>query len=494
MSSPPLQFTFSPPFPSNRETSATRYGSRNFPPRPPSPTTRTSRVGPLQVAPPRLFRDIFEGPAPAMPDPSLRTEAILPEPPDSGTHESFASAIRRTSRAVANAEEAFHTRGTVRVPIDLTGSPPSLDRSEGRRTHSREPGGAAADFISSTTHPDDNRSHFSHHLRLPSFFSDPVYGYVAPPPPAQPTQASDSLDRARSQRAQAFQRRARQLLSSSRRHSTAREEDNAVRRQRQNRITWQQTQARLRHYQEALHTRHHDVSLSSDDDLDSLSSDDSESSAEEEAADEMPPTSAIESVDLTNVDSSAEVANVLSKQRAEAILAQRAPGATEEGRTFFTAFKCPICMDSLSRATVTKCGHIFCHRCIVDTLKWSAQQDRDEHPARKTHDGHCPVCRQTLKIKDVKGPGRTLIPLQMKLLTLKTLKDTKGKRRADSIELGEASEPKRQRKSRTAKTKKTRQGRSTKREDSEDVFGAFTNDASIAEHVEGAAPARGVHD
>ena len=411
-----------------------------------------------------------------MPEPVPRRQAVLPNPPENVSNESFAGAIQRASRAVATAGEAFHARGSHNAPvIDLTGSPPEESSEVFRRRYSRTSGGAEAEFMSTTTHPHDTS-----HLRRPrlsSFLNDPVYGITAPPTINQP-RSIDSLDRARDQRARVFQAHTRRLLHSGvNRQSSVRDEQQAVRRQQQNRITWQQTQARLRQFQQTQDSQPQDPELS-------LSSGTDESIVDYSSCDEptfdsdMAPNANIESVDLTNIDNSSEVAKVLSKQRNEAIMSQRPVGATDEGRTSFTAFKCPICMEGLKAATVTKCGHIFCHKCVVDTLKWSSEQHREEHPGRKAHPGTCPVCRTSLTIKDTKGAGRTLIPLRMKLFTTETIRDAKGKRRAESEDTAEGSGIKKRKKGPDSKIRAPSK-RVAKRESTEDrledLFGTFTN-------------------
>ncbi|OAP62627.1 hypothetical protein AYL99_01854 [Fonsecaea erecta] len=125
----------------------------------------------------------------------------------------------------------------------------------------------------------------------------------------------------------------------------------------------------------------------------------------------------IESVDLTGVCNSEALSAALAKQREDAILAQN-PG-TDSGRTSLTAYKCPVCMDTPTDATSTACGHVFCHRCIVDTLKWSAEARRDQMPMSRKPKGVCPVCRKPLDVKDTPGVGRGLIPLELKLLVRK---------------------------------------------------------------------------
>ncbi|EXJ65958.1 uncharacterized protein A1O5_10934 [Cladophialophora psammophila CBS 110553] len=139
----------------------------------------------------------------------------------------------------------------------------------------------------------------------------------------------------------------------------------------------------------------------------------------------------IESVDLTAVNDNETLSAALAKQRQDAILAQT-PG-TEAGRTPLTAYKCPVCMDTPTDATSTACGHVFCHRCIVDTLKWSIETRRENVPASRKTKGVCPVCRKTLDMKDTPGPARGLIPLELKLMVKKRKReddpDEKGQRK-----------------------------------------------------------------
>eukprot|EP00698_Gefionella_okellyi_P007891 TRINITY_DN1932_c0_g1_i1.p1 TRINITY_DN1932_c0_g1~~TRINITY_DN1932_c0_g1_i1.p1 ORF type:complete len:139 (+),score=12.41 TRINITY_DN1932_c0_g1_i1:283-699(+) len=47
------------------------------------------------------------------------------------------------------------------------------------------------------------------------------------------------------------------------------------------------------------------------------------------------------------------------------------------------ALKCPVCLDSVSDMTATKCGHIFCKHCIVESVKASQR---------------CPTCRAKLTL------------------------------------------------------------------------------------------------
>ncbi|KAK5279789.1 hypothetical protein LTR40_007276 [Exophiala xenobiotica] len=135
----------------------------------------------------------------------------------------------------------------------------------------------------------------------------------------------------------------------------------------------------------------------------------------------------IESVDLTGVDDNVALSAALAKQREDAILSQN-PG-TESGRTPLTAYKCPVCMDIPTDATSTICGHVFCHRCIIDTLNWSIEQRREDAPRSRKVRGVCPVCRKQLDTKDIPGPTRSLVPLELKFLVRKRKRDDKGKQK-----------------------------------------------------------------
>ncbi|RAK99475.1 uncharacterized protein BO80DRAFT_358942 [Aspergillus ibericus CBS 121593] len=122
----------------------------------------------------------------------------------------------------------------------------------------------------------------------------------------------------------------------------------------------------------------------------------------------------IESVDLTAGEDTNPVSKTQAKQRADVILAQQSLD-NGEGRSVLTAYKCPVCMDTPVDATSTACGHLFCHKCIIDTLKFSEEQRADT--SGKGPRGTCPVCRKPLSRNDLPGPKRNLIPLQIKLTT-----------------------------------------------------------------------------
>jgi len=124
----------------------------------------------------------------------------------------------------------------------------------------------------------------------------------------------------------------------------------------------------------------------------------------------------IESLDLTEVDDASGLSKVLAKQREDAIKAQSSP-ADKVGRSVLTSYKCPVCMDMPVDATTTICGHLFCHKCIIDTLRFGEEQRSDG--SGKGPRGNCPVCRKPLSRNDIPGPKRNLVPLQLKLMTRK---------------------------------------------------------------------------
>jgi len=125
----------------------------------------------------------------------------------------------------------------------------------------------------------------------------------------------------------------------------------------------------------------------------------------------------IESVDLTEVNDASMLSKALSKQREDAVKAQMAEDA-ETGRSALTAYKCPVCMDTAVDATSTTCGHLFCHKCIIDTLRFGEER-RAQDGHGKAPRGTCPVCRKALSRVDVPGARRNLVPLQLKLATKK---------------------------------------------------------------------------
>jgi hypothetical protein len=63
-------------------------------------------------------------------------------------------------------------------------------------------------------------------------------------------------------------------------------------------------------------------------------------------------------------------------------------------------------------------GHLFCHQCIVDAVRYDEEQRAESSNGKPTR-GKCPACRKLLSRKDTPGQKRDLIPLQLKLATKK---------------------------------------------------------------------------
>jgi hypothetical protein len=323
-----------------------------------------------------------------MNDTASRRQATLPPANYSESIQDVSRALQSANRALQNAQEAFQTRRSRadrQSLVDLTGSSPPINSAE-------------VNFLSDTTHPQDPRPHRTSQLNT---LNEPVF----PPPLTLPpidianTAALLRLWPVRPQNSDSVIR----SLPDVRRL----QEEEAIHRQRENHNNWQRTQARTREREriQADQTQH---SMSP-----SSSSSSSQATRRPRSAISIAEDPAIESVDLTEVDDNAGLSAALAKQRQDAILAQNS--GTESGRTTLTAYKCPVCMDTPTDATSTVCGHVFCHRCIIDTLNWSIDQRREDLPPNRKVKGVCPVCRKPLELKDT-GTGRHLIPLELKLM------------------------------------------------------------------------------
>lgn len=106
------------------------------------------------------------------------------------------------------------------------------------------------------------------------------------------------------------------------------------------------------------------------------------SSAEREAQ--------VEELDLTNEAPSAEE-ELLQTQREQAIKAQQEDDENK-GPLKIGKRQCIICMESFTNATITHCGHIYCHECLTQALI-AGEKNSD----RGT--GNCPVCRKSVSRK-----------------------------------------------------------------------------------------------
>ncbi|KAF2863214.1 hypothetical protein K470DRAFT_262332 [Piedraia hortae CBS 480.64] len=59
---------------------------------------------------------------------------------------------------------------------------------------------------------------------------------------------------------------------------------------------------------------------------------------------------------------------------------------------------CIICMETFTNITVTHCGHIYCHECLLQALKIGERNAAGI--------GHCPMCRQTVRQKKGRSQGQ----------------------------------------------------------------------------------------
>lgn len=96
----------------------------------------------------------------------------------------------------------------------------------------------------------------------------------------------------------------------------------------------------------------------------------------------------IEELDLTNEAPSAEE-ELRQTQQASAIAAQQA-AATSSGPLKIGKRQCIICMEPFTDATITHCGHVYCHECLTQALL--AGEKNSERGS-----GNCPVCRKPVK-------------------------------------------------------------------------------------------------
>ncbi|EXJ78474.1 hypothetical protein A1O1_08874 [Capronia coronata CBS 617.96] len=437
------------------------------PPPPPTATATAAQTSPPnqqrqrpaqppRLPSPRLFRDFFN----AMSDTASRRQATLPRTNYQDPVHDVNRALQSANRALQTAQEAFHQARRLRAasgpqpeansqPVDLTSSPP--DRS------------AEARFFSQTTHPHDSASNSQRSRRF-NALDEPVYG---PPPNIPLLNPSDPLTLVRLWPVSAPNPpRLPHPDQTVRLQSMVDEE--AINRQRENHTNWERTQARnQQRLQNPASTAMSPPSSSA-------------SSSKTTRPRPLGPSAAlnpaIESVDLTGVDDNATLSAALAKQRQDAILSQNT--GNESGRTPLTAYKCPVCMDTPTDATSTACGHVFCHRCIMDTLNWSVEQRREGAPPNRKVKGVCPVCRKQLDVKDTPGTGRSLIPLELKLMVRKRKRDDKGKAKMFKAETLSDDDDDEGRDDRLGSGKENvRAGKARKRESTEEaLWGQFMAD------------------
>lgn len=132
--------------------------------------------------------------------------------------------------------------------------------------------------------------------------------------------------------------------------------------------------------------------------------------------------SKVEQIDLLDVEDDGRLSQVLEQQQAATIIEQQ--GRRGDEPTKLSSLQCIICMEPMTDMTVTHCGHLFCHTCIMEAL--IAGENQGE-PGKAT--GKCPVCRKKVsRPKEKTKDKREIIPLEIKCMTRSSL--AKGKARA----------------------------------------------------------------
>ncbi|KAI4195858.1 MAG: hypothetical protein LQ350_006933 [Teloschistes chrysophthalmus] len=144
-------------------------------------------------------------------------------------------------------------------------------------------------------------------------------------------------------------------------------------------------------------------------------------------------------IDLTAIDEDdAYVSTMLREQQASAARAQQrqrdpcadavAQQAKEQETTKLSDVMCIICLETMTDMTVTHCGHLFCHTCIMEALIAGENQSNPGDPAKGT--SKCPVCRKKIVRPGGKGRDRReIIPLEIKCVTRSQLAKGKGRAR-----------------------------------------------------------------
>ena len=122
--------------------------------------------------------------------------------------------------------------------------------------------------------------------------------------------------------------------------------------------------------------------------------------------------SPVDELDLTNEAPSAED-ELRQGQQASAVAAQQADTDTSASLKIGRR-QCIICMEPYTNATVTACGHLYCHECLSQAL--IAGEKNSERAI-----GNCPVCRKPLSRKK----ATQVIPLSF---MKKSAFGTKGRR------------------------------------------------------------------
>ncbi|CAO1599547.1 MAG: hypothetical protein LQ349_000213 [Xanthoria aureola] len=132
----------------------------------------------------------------------------------------------------------------------------------------------------------------------------------------------------------------------------------------------------------------------------------------------------VEQLDLVDLHDDEELSKVLERQSAERIKEQQGPRG--DVPTKLSNVQCIICMEPMTDMSVTHCGHIFCHTCIMEAL--IAGENQGE-PGKAT--SKCPVCRKKVaRPKEKTKDKREVIPIEIKCAPRTRGSPAKGKGKA----------------------------------------------------------------
>ncbi|KAK4903500.1 hypothetical protein LTR27_000431 [Elasticomyces elasticus] len=102
----------------------------------------------------------------------------------------------------------------------------------------------------------------------------------------------------------------------------------------------------------------------------------------------------VESLDLIGSPTTISAEAKVQAQQQQDMIAQQQSSSDQPQR--IGKRTCIICMEPYTNATITSCGHIYCHECLTMALK--AGEKNSERGM-----GNCPVCRKSVSRKKAGG-------------------------------------------------------------------------------------------
>ncbi|KAK5683981.1 hypothetical protein LTS10_003845 [Elasticomyces elasticus] len=121
----------------------------------------------------------------------------------------------------------------------------------------------------------------------------------------------------------------------------------------------------------------------------------------------------VESLDLTGSPTTISAEAKVQAQQQQDMIAQQQSSSEQPQR--IGKRTCIICMEPYTNATITSCGHIYCHECLTMALK--AGEKNSERGM-----GNCPVCRKSVSRKKAGGM------VAVSFMTMKGFGKGKGRR------------------------------------------------------------------